>query len=108
MTTMELFEISVGLKGVAKEIDELSVSFDIDFFDSDIREAVESVRNAKDIGNSVWLMFTGKLQDKLKEDYLNFDEEKFDWVCNGCCSRVYYDGCEINKPKDLEKLLKSN
>lgn len=105
---MDLFEIAVGMKGVAKEIDELSDSFDIDFSDSDIREAVEMVRNAKDIGNSIWLMFVGELQDKLKEDYSNFDEEKFDWVCNGCCSRVYYDGCEINKPEDLEKLLKSN
>lgn len=58
---MDLFEIAVGMKGVAKEIDELSDSFDIDFSDSDIREAVEMVRNAKDIGNSIWLMFVGEL-----------------------------------------------
>lgn len=105
MTTMELFALAVGMAGVAEKIDEFAESFDIDFSDSDIREAIEGVRQAQDIGNSVWLMFVGELESKFQNDFPNFDPDKFDWFCNGWDSHVYYDGQELYSTKDLEEIL---
>src|SRR3712207_7297632 len=83
MTTMELFAIAAGMAGIAEKIDELSDSFDIDFTDSDIRGAIECVQRAEGIGESVWLMFVEKLEDKLQNEYPNFDTDKFGWYLNG-------------------------
>lgn len=105
MTTMELFALAVGMTGVAEKIDEFAESFDVDFSDSDIREAIEGVRQAKDIGNSVWLMFMDELESKFQDDFPNFDSGKFDWFCNGRDSHVYYDGQEISSTEDLAEIL---
>lgn len=105
MTTIELFALAVGMAGVAEKIDEFADSFDVDFSDSDIRDAVEEVQQAKDIGKSVWLMFIGELESKLQNDFPNFDSDKFDWFCNGLDSHVYYDGRELYSTKDLEEIL---
>lgn len=105
MTTMELFALAVGMTGVAEKIDEFSDSFDVDFSHYDIREAIEEVRKAQDIGKGVWSMFMGKLESKLQDDFPNFDSDKFDWLCDGRCSHVYYDEQEISSTKDLAEIL---
>ena len=105
MTTMELFALAVGMAGVAERIDEFAESFDVDFSDSDIRNAVEEARQAKDIGQSVWLMFMDELESKFQNDFPNFDSDKFDWFCNGWDSHFYYGGQEISSTEDLEEIL---
>lgn len=105
MTTMELFALAVGMTGVAEKIDEFAESFDVDFSDSDILEAIEGVRQAQDIGKSVWLMFMDELESKFQNYFPNFDSDKFDWFCNGLDSHVYYDGRELYSTKDLAEIL---
>ena len=105
MTTMELFALAVGMAGVAEKIDEFADSFDVDFSDSDIRDAVEEVQQAKDIGKSVWLMFIGELESKLQNDFPNFDSDKFVWYRDMRDSHIYYDGQEIYSIDDMEEIL---
>ncbi|WP_333615710.1 hypothetical protein [Bacteroides pyogenes] len=102
MTTMELFAIAAGMAGIAEKIDELSDSFDIDFTDSDIRGAIECVQRAEGIGESVWLMFVEKLEDKLQNEYPNFDTDKFGWYLNGRDTHIYYDGQELYSANSFE------
>ena len=105
MTTMELIALATNLTSVTEKIDYFSEELDIDFDTSDIEEAIDECRRAKDIGSSVWLMFMDKVQDKWREDYPNFDPDKFDWYLNGCDTHIYYDGTEIHSQKDIDSIF---
>lgn len=90
-------------------MDKLSEEFDVDWDTEDAENAVMESSNSdpKSIGMSIWLMFMRNMQDALSKRYPDFNEDKFDWDCDGGVDYygIYYDGEPISTVSGLEDAL---
>lgn len=91
-----------------KKIDEICDRFDIDFSNSDVKDAICGVDliNPEYVGKTIWMMVMDKLEDKLKEDYPTFDENKFSWYYGGAdACDLYYKEKPFSNIEEFETIL---
>jgi len=89
-------------------IDNLCDEFDVDFSYDDIKEILDMCSGGfqkedhyNSVGNEIIRHIYGQII-AYHNDVL--DENKFDYILDGRCSRLYYDGETIYSKQDIENL----
>ena len=103
MKMNEFIGVCLGFGCLDTTFDKYCDAFDINFSQDDVYEAIDCCRsNLRCVADFLYQDLFERIIDKYE---YQLDRGFFDYECNGCCSRLYYNGVPIFSPQDLEEFI---